>query len=443
MLRLTSFHQWLRAHSRLCLASLVCAIAVGVWLGVVFWRLSQFRAAERAVEDGHFIQARNHLNRCLTYWPHDANVISLAARLERLEGHYEAAEALLTTCLTHNGPTSLSALEAMLLKVQRGDLADEGLLLKLVDSGNPHSPWILEALARAHLAALRFRPALDRLEHWLKIQPDCLRALDLQGRILEHTGWPDKAMEIYERMLQRDPRRWQIRLRLVAILLSSVAIPEASVHLGILERDQPDSADVQVALGQRDNLLGQSDQARLRFRRALAIDSKHVGALLQLGKLDVEMDQLAEAENRLTRAAELRPFDLDVHFNLFRCYRRGGKKAQADFHRHKYEVLRKNTDQINNLLLEKIPKAPKDPDLLTKVGTLFLAVGEEQRGIDWFKRALTFDPNYRPAHAALAEYYEQARQPEKAAGHRALTGHESEKRPTGKGKTASPLPTAP
>ena len=117
----------------------------------------------------------------------------------------------------------------------------------------------------------------------------------------------------------------------------------------------------------------------------------------------------------MTRAAELRPFDLEVHFNLFRCYRRVGKKAQADFHRLKYEALPKNTDQINNLLLEKIPKAPKDPDLLTKVGTLFLAVGEEQRGIDWLKRALTVYPNYRAAHAALADYYEKERHPDRVA----------------------------
>ena len=90
-------------------------------------------------------------------------------------------------------------------------------------------------------------------------------------------------------------------------------------------------------------------------------------------------------------------------------------RLRAHSRRHKYEALRKNTDQINNLLLEKIPKAPKDPALLTEVGTLFLAVGEEQRGIDWLKRALTVYPNYRAAHAALADYYEKERHPDRVA----------------------------
>src|SRR5262249_34394955 len=145
-------------------------------------------------------------------------------------------------------------------------------------------------------------------------------------------------------------------------------------------------------------------------------------------------DLLAEVENSLTRALELRPFDLDIHFNLYRYYRRLGKKAQTDFHRLKYEALRKNTNQINHLLVQKIPAAPKDPALLTEVGTLFLAVGEEPRGIDWLKRALTADPNYRAAHAALADYYEKAQQPGKATEHRALSG---------KGKTASPIAPSP
>jgi tetratricopeptide (TPR) repeat protein len=372
------------------------------------------------------------LNRCLTYWPLDAEVLSLAARLERLEGRFEAAEALLEKCVRHNGPTSFSSLEATLLQVQRGDLEEEGLLLGLVDSGNRQSPWILEALARAHLAALRFRPALNRLEKWLKIQPDCPRALELQGRILEHTGWADKAVQIYERLLQQHPGHWQVRLRLVAMLLASAALEQASLHLEMLERDQGDNADVQVALGQRDNLLNHPEQARQRFQLALAIDPDHVGALLQLGKLDMQRDRLVEAERRLTRALQLRSFDLDIHFNLVRCYGLAGKKAQAEIHRLKYEALRKNTNRLNDLLLEKVPAAPKDPALLTEAGRLFLAVGEERRGIDWFKRALTFDPNYRPAHAALADYYKQARQPEKAAGHRAPTRPETEKRSTGK-----------
>jgi tetratricopeptide (TPR) repeat protein len=406
---------WCRAHPRILLGLLVVACAGAVGIGLICWRQSQLRWAERALRTGDLVEARLRLSRCLDYWPRDAQVLCLAARLERVEGRYDEAEALLARCVRQDGPSSFSGLEAALLQAQRGDLTDEALLLKAAGAGNPESPWILEAIARAHLSALRFRPALLRLQQWLEIQPDCLRALELQARIFEHTRRGPEAMTAYQRVLELDPERWRIRVVLAGMLLQNADLDKAASHLDILERDHADQPEVCRVLGLRHFVGGNLKEARTWLQRALAADPKDYEALLQCGKLELQMDRPGEAVKHLSQAAQLRPHAVDVHLGLASCYSLlEGKKADAALHRKKAAAIQKHVDRINEILIEKMPTRPKDPALLAEAGSRFLAIGEERRGVDWLRRALEIDPNYQPAHAALADY-ERRRQRDKAA----------------------------
>jgi tetratricopeptide (TPR) repeat protein len=350
------------------------------------------------------VETRTRLDRCLTYWPRDAAVLCLAARLERVEGRYAKAAKLLGDCVQHNGPTKFSALEAALLQAQHGDFTDERSLLDVADSKNPESPWILEALARAHLSALRFRPALRFLDRWLKIQPGCARALEIKGRILENTGHVPDAAIIYEQVLETDPAAWPIRVRLAGIMLHHHDLDKAAVHLKILERDHEDQAEVCAVLGQRDVLLGEPERARSWLERALASEPEHFAALLQLGKLELQMDRPQEAVKHLSRAARLRPAASDVHLGLSSCYSLMANKTQAEFHRQKFNSIQKHANRINEILIEKIPARPTDPVLLTEAGRHLLAIGEDRFGLDCLRRALQFDPSYQPAQEALADY---------------------------------------
>jgi hypothetical protein len=52
------------------------------------------------------------------------------------------------------------------------------------------------------------------------------------------------------------------------------------------------------------------------------------------------------------------------------------------------------------------------------MGQLMLRNGEPREGVLWLESALRVDPAFAPAHKALAEHFEKAKQPERAAGHR-------------------------
>jgi Tfp pilus assembly protein PilF len=49
---------------------------------------------------------------------------------------------------------------------------------------------------------------------------------------------------------------------------------------------------------------------------------------------------------------------------------------------------------------------------------LYLRNGQAKQGVDWLERALKLDAHHRPTHQALAEYYDKAGRPDRAAFHR-------------------------
>jgi tetratricopeptide (TPR) repeat protein len=395
-----------------CLALGCCGLAAGI--GLLVWRAAQLPAAERALQDGYFDQARLRLNRCLSWSPGDPAVLALAARLERVEGHYETAAAHLEACQARPDAHARCALEAALLRVQRGDLAEEGLLLQRIDPGDPETPWIWEALARPRLDAMQFRQALVCLDAWLKLQPDCVRALELRGRALEYVRGQEEAVAMYERALTLDPARLTSRLRLIDILLGKERLKQAATHVDYLLNHFPEHTDVQLVAGLCAGSEGRPDQARECFLRALAAEPNNFRALYQLGKLEIESaGRAAEAERWLTRALRLRPYDMQIHYNLAKCYDLlGGRQQESAFHQAKFDALKKDNKRLDDLLNTEGISASTDAKTLTEVGTLYLALGQQKLGHLWLNKALRFRPEYEPALRALSNSTRKAERPQ-------------------------------
>ena len=74
-----------------------------------------------------------------------------------------------------------------------------------------------------------------------------------------------------------------------------------------------------------------------------------------------------------------------------------------------------------------------DPQLRCEAGLLCLHNGQDREAARWLTGALQLDPNYAPAHEGLAEYYERAGDPERAAEHRRRAAAGATRRPPGGG----------
>ena len=231
-------------------AAAAVTLSAGVLLAVEGWAFWQERSARQAMTDERLEDARRDVDLALRVREGWSSTHLLAARIARLRGAYSEAERHLTRCEQIAGMTEPLQLEWLLLRCQQGQVDElaPGLLAS-VDHNHPESAVILEALAAVYMRQARYMEALRCLDRWVERAPDCvLRALDWRGWVANQLDHRGQAVSDYERVLELQPGRSVVRLRLAQILVESSRDGEAVPLLERLRQEQPDNPEVLVAL---------------------------------------------------------------------------------------------------------------------------------------------------------------------------------------------------
>jgi tetratricopeptide (TPR) repeat protein len=321
-----------------------------------------------------------------------------------------------------NGATEATQLEYLLLHVQAGEVDEVApMLLACAENNHPEAPLILETLSRAYLTHLRYGPALDCLGRWMKAQPEAALPLTLRGAILEQLNNPEGAKEDYLLALKLDPELVHIRLRVAALLLAESNPPEALPHLERLMKDHPDRPDVMARMGQYRFLQGKWDQARPLLEAAVKKLPNDPDLLITLAKLDMDASppRAEQAEQRLRHVLKADPTDLEAQYQLIGCLQAQNRKDEAAALADQYgkdKAQRKRVDQV--LKDEVRHSGSNNAQALCEAGAFLLRSGQDKQGAYWLVQALERDRTYKPAHKALAEYYERKGDPEQARAHR-------------------------
>ncbi len=113
----------------------------------------------------------------------------------------------------------------------------------------------------------------------------------------------------------------------------------------ILLKDDPDESDKSfkraIELEPRSSAMrhtyadallhaGQLQEAEDQYQEALALDANNRNAMLGLGELAMRRNELNESLALLLQAAEIEPYDSEVHDKLARLYMRMGKQELAE-----------------------------------------------------------------------------------------------------------------
>src|SRR5262249_3651167 len=281
-------------------------------------------------------------------------------------------------------------LEWLLLRCQRGEVDELAPgLLAAVDRHHPESPAILEALASVYLRQVRYPEALRCLDRWLELAPDSVRALHWHRSVstqLDHRG---QALSDYERVLELQPGRAAVRLRLAQILVESSRHPEAVPHLERLQAEQPDNPDMLVALARCRVVEARVDEARALLDAVLAAHPDHFDALFQRGKVEMESSNYPEAEGWLRQALARSPRDPEARYALHLCLRaQPNREREAQEELARWEQERQAQTRLTRLLRTELDRQPNNADLAAEAGELLLQAGEDQRGLYWLHRAL-------------------------------------------------------
>jgi tetratricopeptide (TPR) repeat protein len=391
--------------------------------GVYLWGEYHFRAAQDAMDREELQEAKEHVEKVLWVWPRSRATHLLAARICRLSVDFTGAEHHLKECKRLKGEADEALqLEWLLYRAQTGEIDTvlPGLSL-LVEGKDPETPAIMETLASAFMAEMRWIRAYLVLERWLELDPDNAKALTLRGQVRLSMMSFEGATEDFERALKIDPGRYKTRQLLVEVLVGASNAPEALRHIEIIQKDHPDSPDLLFALARCSLLKGRLQEARQYLDQFLAVRPEHPRALAFVGKVEYDNKHYAQAEEWLRRAVKADPGDVQSRFILYRVLNdQGNRKEEAQKVLKQYKRTLADSERMHLLLSKGVDENPADPKVPLELGELCERLGQPSVGAYWFHVALKRDPQLKAAHQHLAEYYASTNEPKKAEGHRRL-----------------------
>jgi cellulose synthase operon protein C len=398
-------------------------IASLVWPGYAgwnyLWAAYQLRSARIALESYKLSEAREHITQCLSIWPDDSRARVLVLRIARMDQDYDEAEKQLTIVQKLTGVSETSNLEWSMLQAHAGDLdAVEQYLWSLVNEQHPDSIFILDALTAGYVRMYRNGDAAASIKYWLDLQPDCIQARFYRGCLSQRLHAYEKAAEDFLKVIEVDPNRDSVRLRLITCLVSTNQLNAALEQAEIVYHRRPHDPEVIVALANCYYNLGQFNEGAGLLDALLARDPNFAPALIGRGQIALQTEQPDDALKYLRKAVAVSPIDVGANHELYRCFEQLGMVQDAEAQHKKLLQVQKNIERLLEISNRDMARNPNDPALITELGQLMITLSQEDVGEGWLLTALRKDENYGPAHEALAKLYEKKGETNKAAVHR-------------------------
>ena len=411
-------------HRRLALRLAAALLLVGVVAPHV-WAWQQLRTAKAELDRFHPEAARQSLTRCEAVWSEAPGVRLLASRAARQAGDFDEADRELRACQRLNGGTSDEiAFEWALLQAAAGNVREvEEFLKKRADHSPTAAPLVWEAMTEGYLRIYRTLDAMAMVNYWLDREPGNVRALELRGLTYITGKGVQRGSDDLKRVLELDPARTLTRRRLVRALLDLGSYTDALVHIEWLSKSIPDDPELTAQLARCLNMIqGRRADAVRVVEEALARHPDHGLLLRTRGQLALADQQPAEGERYFRRAADVLRDDYQAQWLLYQSLQQQGKVDEAKVQLARAEAVKDRSERLGELRSRKLAEQPLDPALHLEMGTLLLRTGHPEAGEQWLLSALSLDPGYQAAHAALADFYAQKGDAARAADHRRQAG---------------------
>ena len=190
-----------------------------------------------------------------------------------------------------------------------------------------------------------------------------------------------------------DPQFWE-NLGLCQIELKEFEAAEEALRRSLALR--PNSADAINALGSVFRARRKMDESQLQFERALALDSRHVGANFNLGRTLAEKGEWTDAERCYRNALAADPKRAEVAVALAELLLLRGRRQDA-----------METADRGHALLGGAPARVSADNISTLDGlaALFDALGQVAKALAIYKSTFAFKPEPKRAlSAALAAH---------------------------------------
>ena len=409
-----------RWRTRLTRAVGFLLLGVGLWYGICWgiWH-HHSRALSRSLRHRDFDEALVHASWCRWAWASDGETWLLSARTARRAGRFDLADEWLDQAKERGARPRLVLLERTLLRAKGGHFGEvEERLHDLLRASRLDYPFIAEVLTDEYMRQYRFSEARDLLNRWIDLSDEDIEPYLRRGWVAEHQLDLGQALSDYRVVLEHEPGRDPVRLRVAEILLKLRRPAQALEELTPLQ--QRGALSVEAAL-----LVARCWRERSRLDEAeAALDALPDGerqvprVLAERGHIALARGQGAGAEKLFRLALRDLPRESDLLYALQQALLRQGKTPEAEEVGRTRQDAEADTRRMTEVM-SKLRLAPTDPELRFECAQIFLRNNMTDDGVRWLKLALEVRPEHQQAHEQLAACLEKQGAKEQAAYHRA------------------------
>ncbi len=227
--------------------------------------------------------------------------------------------------------------------------------------------------------------AITRFGRLITLHPQHVDGYFHMGFAYQEKGvWAD-AEHCYQAALSLSPNHVLSRTHLASLLATQGKHQPALAHYLALAELEPHQPAHRVHCGLRYQDMGQGQAAEQALCAALAIDSRHMGALLALAALLVEQQRYAEAERYY------------VHAHMI-----DAQSAEAEQGLGSLRFLQYRYAEAHTHLTRAVQLKPDHPDTLCNLGATLRKQARLDAAETALRQALAFDPQHADAHFNLS-----------------------------------------
>ncbi len=299
------------------------------------------------------------------------------------------------------------------------DPANEAKIKKWIAQRGPDVADFVDAYVNGLAALSRFEEASKVLEDYEVDFPNDPMVNYRFGLMNEHTKSNEQAENEYLEAMKKDPSHAKSAWRFSRLLCARNK-PEEAIKILNKIRKGPQELAVKTFLASCYFQMGELDKSRVLFREVVIEEKQRVLdsylsldewperflAASELGIVESNLGNYQDAKKYLEMALSDNPRDFIARSAYALVIRRLGNTEQANKELARVSTERTEFDKIT-MLRDKVKQDPDDAQSKFAMGKILYKYESERFGLFWIRSALTSDPNFKEAHAFLADYYKK------------------------------------
>ena len=218
-------------------------------------------------------------------------------------------------------------------------------LLQKAAVQDPQNLPLRLALAHSCLWSKQYQCVMDVYKQILSLNAASAEADMLAGEALDEMKDNEGSTKMFRAAAQANPKEPNVHFGLGYLLWTQKQYPEAATEFNAELANDPMHAQSMLYLGDTYLQLNNAAEAQPLLEKAAALDSTLWLAFLDLGIIDSDAGRNDQALSELQRAEKLKGDDVNVHWRLGRLYRSLGRKDEAKVEFDKASKLNKTANE--------------------------------------------------------------------------------------------------